>query len=60
MQCATCHTLYAPQTDRPFLDILAAVFIAVGKVVLVLAGLVAVALGVLFAGCLFGGVRFGG
>jgi hypothetical protein len=60
MQCTSCRTLYAPQVDRPILDALAAVFLTLGKIVLVLAGLVAVAIGVLFAGCLFGGFRIGG
>jgi hypothetical protein len=34
------------------------VFVMLGKIVLVLAGLVAVAIGVVFAGCFFSGMRF--
>ena len=60
MQCTSCRTLYAPQVDRPVLDAIAGVFLMLGKIVLILGGLVAVAIGVLFAGCLFGGMRFGG
>jgi hypothetical protein len=60
MQCSNCRAFYAPQADRPVLDALGSVFIAVGKIVLILAGLVAVALGILFAGCLFSGMRIGG
>jgi hypothetical protein len=60
MQCTRCRTLFARKVDRPVLDVLASVFVALGKVVLVLAGLVAVAFGVLFAGCLFSGFRIGG
>jgi hypothetical protein len=43
--------------ERPVLDVLGSVFIALAKMVLILAGLVAIGFGVLFAGCLFGGFR---
>jgi hypothetical protein len=58
MQCASCRTLYAPQVERPVLDAIGGVFMMLGKIVLVLAGLVAVAIGVVFAGCFFSGMRF--
>ena len=57
MQCANCRTLYAPHVDRPILDAIGGAFVMLGKVVLILAGLVVVAVGVLFAGCLLGGFR---
>jgi uncharacterized membrane protein len=57
MQCANCRTLYAPHVERPVLDAIAGAFVMLGKVVLILAGLVVVAVGVLFAGCLLGGFR---
>ena len=57
MQCASCRTLYAPHVERPVLDAIAGAFVMLGKVVLILAGLAAVAIGVVFAGCLFSGFK---
>jgi hypothetical protein len=60
LECASCKTLYAPQMQeqRSFMDVLAVVVVAIGKIILVLAGLVVVGIGVLFAGCLFSGFKF--
>jgi hypothetical protein len=57
MQCASCRTLYAPHAESPVLDAIGGAFLMLGKIVLILAGLAAVAIGVVFAGCLFSGFK---
>lgn len=53
LECVDCHTLYSPQAERSnALDVLGAVLVGIGKIILLLAGLMALALGVIFAGCL--------
>jgi hypothetical protein len=53
LECVDCHTLYSPQPERSnALDVLGAVLVGIGKIILLLAGLMALGLGVIFAGCL--------
>ena len=60
LECPSCHTLYSPQpaASSSAMDVLTAVLLGLGKLILILAGLVALGLGIVFAGCLLSGFRF--
>jgi hypothetical protein len=58
LECADCHTLYSPEVKHSSaLDVLGAVLVGIGKLILILAGLVALGVAIVFAGCLLGGFR---